>query len=328
MTNSNDNPFDGLHRFETHDRTKYVGSSDVAAILGLSRWRGPLDVWLRLVEGHVDDKRDNPAMERGRRFERAVVEWTADRLGADCIADGIPVDEPAIMGPEPWMGFHPDAAFRVDSRWLLGEIKTTRASDAWHGGVPDDYWLQVLWGLACVPSCDSAVLGSFFMLDDDLKLYPIERVAEDVDWLLNEVGAWYWRHVVRREPVPIEGSKSAANFLAKRHAQRSQTVRNATPNERALVDALVENKRRLKAIQQVASEEIARLDNALRVAIGDDRGLRTDDGRLLLIDISGSKGIDAKALRETHPDIALRFETKGADRREVRWYPAKTKGEK
>ena len=39
----------------THDRTKYLGGSDIGAILGLSKYRTPVDVWLEKT-GRVKNK--------------------------------------------------------------------------------------------------------------------------------------------------------------------------------------------------------------------------------------------------------------------------------
>jgi hypothetical protein len=38
------------------DRTKTIGGSDVAAILGLSPWRSPLDVWREKTLGEADQR--------------------------------------------------------------------------------------------------------------------------------------------------------------------------------------------------------------------------------------------------------------------------------
>ena len=51
----------------TIDRTTTIGGSDVAAILGLSPWRSPLDVWREKALGEPDD-RDTPAMQAGGRM--------------------------------------------------------------------------------------------------------------------------------------------------------------------------------------------------------------------------------------------------------------------
>ena len=56
----------------TIDRTKTIGGSDVAAILGLSPWRSPLDVWREKTLGEAD-QRDTPAMQAGVRFEPVIL---------------------------------------------------------------------------------------------------------------------------------------------------------------------------------------------------------------------------------------------------------------
>lgn len=53
------------------DRTKYLGGSDVAGILGISPWRTPLDVYL-------DRSSRAPArsIRRSRRFSPAASGWS------------------------------------------------------------------------------------------------------------------------------------------------------------------------------------------------------------------------------------------------------------
>jgi predicted phage-related endonuclease len=41
------------------DRTKYIGGSDIGAILGLSRFRSPLEVWMEKT-GKETKKLGNP----------------------------------------------------------------------------------------------------------------------------------------------------------------------------------------------------------------------------------------------------------------------------
>ncbi len=66
---------------QRESRKAYLGSSDVAAILGLDPWRNAYDVWLDKT-GKVDDKKENEAMQAGTMFEEGVLHWAERELGA------------------------------------------------------------------------------------------------------------------------------------------------------------------------------------------------------------------------------------------------------
>jgi len=121
------------------DRTKTVGGSDVAAILGLSPWRTPLDVWREKALG-VRDERDTPAMRAGLRMETSILgAWKRQHPGHELLV----APEPTIAG---WRHASPDALATNDDGWMtLLEVKTT--SKAWNGTIPDYYRVQAQWYL-------------------------------------------------------------------------------------------------------------------------------------------------------------------------------------
>jgi putative phage-type endonuclease len=61
-------------------RRKHLGSSDVAAILGLDRFRNAYDVWLEKT-GQVDEQKENEAMQAGTFFEDGVLRFAEEKLG-------------------------------------------------------------------------------------------------------------------------------------------------------------------------------------------------------------------------------------------------------
>ena len=68
------------------ERQKGIGGSDVAAIMGLSPWKTPLDVYLEKnkllsLEEYYDLEVDKPQLARGRRCEKYILEEYSDRSG-------------------------------------------------------------------------------------------------------------------------------------------------------------------------------------------------------------------------------------------------------
>lgn len=66
------------------DRQKGIGGSDVAAIMGVSPWKTPLDVYLEKTmpvppDDDFEPIADKPELARGRRCEKYILEEYADR---------------------------------------------------------------------------------------------------------------------------------------------------------------------------------------------------------------------------------------------------------
>jgi putative phage-type endonuclease len=65
---------------ELRERTNYIGSSDVPAILGLDPYRSPKDVWLEKTRRVEPDLTGSDAADFGHAVEPVLVEWAARKL--------------------------------------------------------------------------------------------------------------------------------------------------------------------------------------------------------------------------------------------------------
>ena len=68
----------------THDRTKYLGGSDIGAILGLSPYKTPLDIWLEKT-GKQINQADNLPIRFGTFAESFVANEYARTTGTTLI---------------------------------------------------------------------------------------------------------------------------------------------------------------------------------------------------------------------------------------------------
>ena len=76
-------------------RRKGIGSSDIPAVLGLSRFAGPFDVYCDKVTG--EDGPSMSAMKLGSALEDGIANYYADETG--CLARVGEVDHPATSAP-------------------------------------------------------------------------------------------------------------------------------------------------------------------------------------------------------------------------------------
>ena len=68
------------------DRSKYIGGSDIGAILGLSRFRSPLEVWMEKTGKEVK-KLDSLPLRFGSFAEAFVASEYSRATGFDLIHD-------------------------------------------------------------------------------------------------------------------------------------------------------------------------------------------------------------------------------------------------
>ncbi|MGH3521943.1 MAG: YqaJ viral recombinase family protein [Mycobacterium sp.] len=126
-------------------RVGRLGASEIAAVMGLSRWQSPFSLW-HLKAGNVAPERDNREMEWGRdqewviarRFAREHPAWKVTRCGL--YANRV----------RPWQVAQPDRVVHVGDRTLTAlEVKTDRYADDWGPEGTDDipiyYRCQAMW---------------------------------------------------------------------------------------------------------------------------------------------------------------------------------------
>ncbi len=247
-----------------------LGSSDVAAILGLSSFRGPFDVWMTL-RGE-EPKPETADQRRGKRWERIVLAEYQDQTGNEVFTWP---DWTMFHGDIEWETSTPDAAARdsdTDETGLV-EAKTDRRSrlwgesstlERWHAGaerlVRPDYAVQCYHQLLVTgaPWCDLAVLLPSYELRV-YRLFPDHAVERE---LLRVLGAWWQRHVVDQVPPSPDASAACRRFAAQRMAAASRRPKARVATDSEVSKALFlynarENRKHFDAKEKLLSAELA-----------------------------------------------------------------------
>jgi len=131
-------------RLEQLDRTLLIGGSDIAAVMGLSRWQTPLSLWASKTGKLKDELSNFEAMEIGKELEEYVSRKFTKKTGVKLRIDNRTFKHWSY----PYMVGHID-------RWVVGEdalfeAKTCSAwkEREWDGeDIPQEYVLQVNWYL-------------------------------------------------------------------------------------------------------------------------------------------------------------------------------------
>lgn len=297
-----------------------IGSSDVAAILGLSAWSSPMQVWARLT-GLVEryDKTGSAATRRGVRMEAALRNWRAEDIGKTIHPGPVFGVDPVwqAQAPYEWAHARPDGWY--DS--TLVECKTVRRFDDAEWGVdgsadiPAYYLAQIIWQMGVarlsgrdVTGCD---LVAFSPMSEETRTFYVAYDDARFRALLAKIEAWRTRHVLGGEPPPVDGHEATTDILTRIYPGGIER-KEIEPTDADLVDA-----RRLRAVKaQIANldAEATLLGNRLRERIGQN-GATAIKGVARWIPTKGRVSIDSKALEATEPETFRRFAKVGSSYR-------------
>ena len=261
------------------DRSGFIGGSDIAAVMGLSRWDTPLSVWAKKTKKISDSIEITEAIEMGIDLEDFVAKKFEEKSGLKVRKDRREFSHPQY----PCLKAHID-------RWLVGgsgddvECKTASAWKyrEWEDGIPDEYILQKNWYTGIVaayrkkkPSSGGyiAVLigGQKFIwkkFEFDKALFE-RQVEVAVDFWMNFI-------VPVIPPMAIAGDKDTLVELFPASRTDSMiTLRGDNPDLEASFNNFaidrIEGKDQLKEIEK----DVEEAENQIKQLIGDDEGIET-----------------------------------------------------
>lgn len=282
------------------DRNKGIGSSDAAAILGLSSYKTPYDIWLQKT-GRVEGGGAGEAAWIGTMLEKAVLDMAAVKIG-----------KPVVAAPD-----HSDATFvdgilraNVDGMVEafergrpIVESKTTGQLQDWGDsetdGVPDHVLVQVTHQMICAGSdlCYVARLGAAFGLSFDIFTVPLDRAfAEEIK---SRLGEWWDTHVVKDTPPEIvDGQVPSFDLLRAR--KRDDGLIAELPEE------LVMNERAAKQRLDAAEQDYANAKALLVAALG-DAPVGIGGGLRITVSQVNRNGFDTDKWKLENPELAKRY---------------------
>lgn len=208
----------------SEDRSQFIGSSDIAAIMGLSPWRTAYEVWAEKVgesaPDDVDPERER-RFRRGKRMEPVVVEMLQEEH------DFVILDRNArIYHPtHPFLSAERDFAYGLFNqddgdleRIGHGEAKSVdpRQAHQWEEDgsqeVPPYYMAQAMFGMAMDNAPEATVAAMFGY---DLRVYRFERDDELCGALVQKAVDFWNNHVLPKVPPPPQTKEDAAALVRK-----------------------------------------------------------------------------------------------------------------
>ena len=290
----------------TVDRSKYIGGSDIGAILGLSKFKSPLEVWMEKT-GKEGNRKDSLPLRFGSFAESFVASEYSRATGYQLLHDESTHIHPQLS----YMSAHID-------RFVLGdgvdapptkilECKTANAFAKSEWGqvgsdeVPMSYLCQVIWymGITGIDQADLAVLFG----NSDFRIYAIER-DKTLEELIIQKAIHFWNEYVLKDIPPPPSSEADCQLL---FSKGNGTQRTEADQE------IYELTKQLHLLNQQMSqyeEEISAIKQRVMNTMGQAESLHYQ-GQLLATwkAPKPSYRLDTKRIEQDHPDLYGQYQT-------------------
>ena len=295
------------------DRSKYIGGSDIGAILGLSRFRSPLEVWMEKT-GKETKQFDSLPLRFGSFAEEFVASEYARATSFELIHD-----ESIYIHPEyPFMSAHIDR-FVLDGGVASSaststptspptrilECKTANPFTSGEWGevgsdeVPMSYLCQCIWYMAItnINKVDLAVLFG----NSDFRIYEINRDLELENTILQKASLFWHEYILKDIRPPVQSEADCHTLFKKGDPTKS-------------IEASVETLDLTKRLQllnseiDVRQEEISSIKQTIMNQMGEAETLTYQEKVLATWKApKPSFRLDSKSLETDHPQIASNY---------------------
>jgi putative phage-type endonuclease len=255
-----------------------IGSSDAAAVLGVSRFGSPLSLYHEKL-GTFQDTRDKGETEFqrwGQILEEPIAQRFQEEVGRTVVSPAALVSELApgrhvvVRDTEdPRLVASPDRVQLSGPHPSMGLLEIKNASvyvaEEWDretGEIPLEYMVQVQHQLM-VTGLQWASIAA--LIGGNLFVYADIQRDDDFIVLLRQRELEFLWHLDNAIPPPADGSKATTQVLRALYPRDTGEIINLQPEALDLTATILEAKREIKAWE--AKKDAA--ENQLRALIGD-----------------------------------------------------------
>lgn len=298
------------------DRSTYLGSSDIAGILGVSKWTTPLDIYRRKVfpdSLRYDEREKEKIFRRGRLLEPVIRTMAVEDHGLILLGHNNRYHDPEFDFMRAEIDF--DTVDDESGQTINNDCKSVSpfAADQWGEAftdeIPIEYHAQFQYGMMVTgrQRCDVwALFGT-----DDLVKYVVHRDEETIAGIREKCLTFWHDHVLAlRAPAPV--TLDDVEFLMRRIQGRKVV---ADPDTQAIVAAYADAKALAKLSEAKAEELKFQIARALLEGAERQYGKPLEDEEdAALVDEAGkpivtwktqtTSRLDVEMIRKVHPDVA------------------------
>lgn len=274
-----------------------IGGSDSSAVLGLSRWKNPLQIFLEKTSETLEniyEEQDNGPAYFGNILEDIVAQEFEKKTGKKV--------EKVVEQLS-----HPDYPFLIGNidRRVVGEdaVLECKTTSAWNDkywedeDVPMEYLVQTMHYMAVTGYKKGylAVLigGNKFVWKE------IQRNDELIQKIVDREVHFWNEFVLKKIPPAIDGSEASSKIIKSLYpfANDTEIVSLSSDFDKRITD-LVEIKNQIKQLSEKKDE----LENLIKFELG-NAGMGISDNFRVTYKNQVSGRLNSKALQKDHPEI-------------------------
>ena len=286
--------------FDPKERQKYLGGSDIGAILGVNPYRSKHEVYIQKVTDNPTEVPESERMYWGSQLEESVLRrWNRDRrfkrLGV------VSASHPNM----PFMKGHPDAMYQDDTgkRYII-EVKTTDKDNAklWEDGPPSYYYYQLAFyamiinrNLESNMATSNGIKYYFAVLigGNEYREYAVDIQDSDMDYVEEQATEFWLNHVTPKIlPEYDEPTKAINAHLFPDHDGSGIEADQ-------FMKELVDKYRNLKKSAKALCDEADRLKEVIKNKIGHNSYMSYDGKKIASVSSYNKKYIDWKSVADT-----------------------------
>lgn len=274
-----------------------IGGSDVAGILGLSKFKSPLDIYIEKTAEQPIENEDNEAMRAGRMLEDTVAKWFIEETGFITKRD----NKIRIHKEKPYLIANVDRVILGQEKGPgILEIKTTSGfyASKWETEIPEEYYLQLQhylnvtgykWGAVAVLIDGRHFKHYYFDRDEQLIQYMTEKLED------------FWKNNVEKRVPPAMTEKDVQNIKAEPEKEIEA---------KEFVALMIEQIKNFKEkIAEYESKKVE-LETTIKIAMQDAEVMKYQ-GKVIATwkEKKGYEKLDNKKLKAEQPEIYSKYIT-------------------
>lgn len=310
------------------DRSKFIGGSDVAAVMGLSPWTTPLELWQRKTHrvARVDTPEKARIYRRGHKLEPFIREMAVEKLqDMGFTVEVVAINKQYKHPGKPYLSCEIDFELVISGTTMIGDTEVTFSNthincdaksvtgfarkkwgDVGTDEVPIEYAAQFMHGLGITtrPWCLVAALRSFDDVDLFWVQYDVETVAAMFDKCVD-----FWENHVLTDIAPDPVNFADVKLLYK----AADPMREALEADDDITQKLADLKR-IKATIKDCEEQAEVLSFEITKEVGERPGVKSGSKVLCTWTNERSTKFQQREFAKAYPALAEEYTNRSMHR--------------
>jgi putative phage-type endonuclease len=268
-------------------RTKGIGGSEIAAVLGLDPYTTPYALWERKT-ARVPSSPENANTQRGHYLEPALAAFFADKTGFDVWEEKTRIEHPE----RPFLIGETDRIFRNDQRQTgVLELKSTRVHVD-PENIPLRWFFQAQYYMGILRKKVGAICWIGAGLEMDYRLFPFDKKVWEA--MIEAAGAFWNDYVLTDTPPPPMTESDIKKIVGIVEPKTVEADDETVAHYRQLKD----NKAKIKELERVNEEH----ETALKLRMMEADTLMYMGNRLATWKQQEQVRIDNEKVKQALPD--------------------------